>query len=849
MKIKAVLLIIILSLIRVQYAYTQTVPLSGLYFSSHEVIKDKRTTLELTPEEPFALQDGFQLEFDARFRPGDGYYGYVFRIIGNENVNIDLVSNLGPTSDNFSLILKDNILASYSWDDIPNGEFEAWMNIKLELDIKNSEISISLNGNKKAIKADGISDLTAFDFVFGAFRNSAFLTTDVAPMTLKDIEIYVDNRNLFRNWKLANHSNNKVYDEIVQAKAIVYNPIWEINKHLEWRKDKSLQIENLIGVAKDEAKGRVFLVDNKAVYIYDIASSVIDTLYFSSGQPFHCAGNQLIYNKFTDELWSYDFNKSDFSIFDFEALSWSLSEPVCEEPDLWHHNKFISPVDTNLVAFGGYGHYNYKNSLRQFDRDSGEWEKFDFKNQIEPRYMSALGLAKNQNILIFGGYGSKTGRQELSPEFYYDLYYMDGRDFSLKKLWTLDTVMSPFVPCESLLVDAQTKSFYTLIYNTSNFETSLRLVNFKIDEPEIMFFADSIPYKFLDTKSWSTLFLNEGTSELIALTVYDSEVNLYSLAYPALLPEHVYQQHLLGKSQFALSNLWTILTLSILILALASLYFFKKSKKSHLSHKLTNQISSPGILPVSKIQREIPSSIYFLGGLQVYNKKGYDITSNFTPTLKQLFLLIYLSSLKNGKGISSVKLKDTLWFDKTDSSARNNQNVNISKLRNLLEKVGDIKLDNNTTYWKITLDKGVYCDYTEALELIEKSKASQFLEQEDIFRFIQIISSGELCPNAQSDWMDEFKADFANKVIDTLTLLSKNLPDNIQNKYNLLCDISECILKYDNLNEEAIATKCSILYQSGKKGVAKHSYDLFCREYKNLLGVEYPLTFNEVLKT
>jgi len=42
--------------------------------------------------------------------------------------------------------------------------------------------------------------------------------------------------------------------------------------------------------------------------------------------------------------------------------------------------------------------------------------------------------------------------------------------------------------------------------------------------------------------------------------------------------------------------------------------------------------------------------------------------------------------------------------------------------------------------------------------------------------------------------------------------------------------------------------KCSVLYHLGKKGMAKNLYDSFCREYKQVLGIDYAISFNETIK-
>ncbi|MCD8166979.1 MAG: hypothetical protein LUE93_13230 [Bacteroides sp.] len=63
----------------------------GLIFNSYEVEKEERTGLNLTPEHPFSFPDGFILEFDVSFRQVLHNFGYLFRIIGEENENIDLL--------------------------------------------------------------------------------------------------------------------------------------------------------------------------------------------------------------------------------------------------------------------------------------------------------------------------------------------------------------------------------------------------------------------------------------------------------------------------------------------------------------------------------------------------------------------------------------------------------------------------------------------------------------------------------------------------------------------------------------------------------------------------------------
>jgi two-component SAPR family response regulator len=814
--------------------------LSGLYFSSHEVIPDNRTSLNLTPSGPFRFPDGFTIEMNANFRNGDGYFGYIFRIIGDQNTNIDLVSRQFSTP-NFYLVLKDKVLITFNWKDIPDGGFNKWIKIKFSINTRESKIAVTFNGKKQESIIAGITGLRNFNVVFGACRINSFLNTDVAQMALKDIRILDAKSKVVNEWKLSKHAQNLVYDEIKHAEALVENPIWNIDSHVKWRKIKELKIDSLHGIAKDEATGRAFFVDNHAVYIFSTKTSKIDTIEVVSGSPSSVMGTQILYNKSTDELWSYSFTQNAVSKFSFKTKTWSFNQKSYAEPDFWHHNKFFSPIDSSLITLFGYGHYTYKSIIHRYAKNLNQWQIIDRFGQIEPRYLSSCGFLNNKEMLVFGGYGSKSGRQELSPEFYYDLYSLNLTDYSFKKLWTLDPPEKPFVPCEALIPDQQEGIFYTLLYNRINYASSLRLAKFGIEKNGYQLFNDSIPYNFLDTKSWCTLFLDQKTTQLVAITTHNSQVSLYSMAYPPLLPENVYQLVPFHTRWY----FWIIGGLFVISIISISYIFIKKRKNRDNKKRLYELVEHPNIAAIEPIDRKTVSSIFFMGGFQIYDSKGRNITSAFSPTLKHLFLFIFLHTIKNEKGISSAKLDEVLWFDKSGDSARNNRNVNISKLRSILEDLGGVEVVNDNSFWKIQMDPTIFCDYCEALRLLRKANSSGLGEIE-INQLIALLSFGELLPAIQTDWMDEFKSRFANETIDGLSSLFnlKEVRTNISLRYHL----AECILVYDPLNDEAFAVKCSVLYNLGKKGMAKNLYDSFCKEYKNALGIDYAILFNDTIK-
>jgi DNA-binding SARP family transcriptional activator len=827
--------------------YSQETNEDGLFFLSREVIKDKRTSLNLTPEKPFHFKNGFTLDFESDFRQNGVSYGNIVKILGNKTCNIDLISNFEGDLNSqtpFLLVVNNAILFTYKWKDIPKGGLEKWINFKLEVDNVNSTISLTINGEKKSKKVKELAGITDFEIVFGKSNLKNFVTTDVSPMSIKHVTI-IERNTPVRNWVLGKHlKDNSVYDEIKKDIAITSNPKWLLDQHLFWDKSQKFHFDNLLGTAQDKESGRLFIIDKKSVYVYNLKNQVMDTLKYTNS-PFPCLGNNFIYNQASNEIWSYSIENNTIDKFNFSTSAWSSNETNCIEPNFWHHNKLISPIDGSLVVFGGYGHYKYKNGIKTNNVNTSSWKSFDNKRAIDPRYLSAAGILNKDQFLIFGGYGSKTGNQALNSHCYYDLYTLDFNGFETNQLWARKSIdSSPFVPIESIVVDSKSDCFYTLIYDNNNFNATLKLARFGISKFQTTLFPDTFPYKFLDIKSNASMFLNSSNSKLYALTTYEGDLNLYSLSYPPLLSTDVFQEEVFSFTSYT----FLLSVLSLLLVGMGLYFAFRKSKKDTKNNALKATVLETSYSESGNQDEQVvyikkqTSAIYLFGGFEVFDKEGKDITAQFTPTLKQLFLLILLSKSKNEKGITSFKVIENLWYDKLENSARNNKNVNISKLKLLIEKIGDVELNNENSYWNIQFGENSFCDYSYVIKQLSRIKADAN-DDEKIIEFLNIISAGEICPDVQTEWIEPFKIDITNRIIDGLDYLSKN-----KNNLSLLELIANTILKYDPLNEEAIIIKCKSLYAMGKKGLAKQSYNDFCKEYLHLLDAKFNVAFKDIIE-
>jgi two-component SAPR family response regulator len=228
---------------------------------------------------------------------------------------------------------------------------------------------------------------------------------------------------------------------------------------------------------------------------------------------------------------------------------------------------------------------------------------------------------------------------------------------------------------------------------------------------------------------------------------------------------------------------------------------------------------------------------------EVSDKDGNDISSRFTPLLKELFLLLLLYSQKENKGISTGLLKDILWFDKEQQSAYNNRAVNIGKLKGILDSVGKYSIISNPYIIKIEFDDDVYCDYTRIFSLLY----NESLNKEQIMELISIVRRGAFLPECNYEWLDPFKAEISDRLIDNLLNLAK-FP-NIKDDNKLLIQIADTLFNLDSLNENALIIKCTALTNSGKRSIANITYNHFVKNYENSYNKTCPISFLDIINS
>ena len=821
----------------------------GLFFRSFEVDKDMRTCLNLTPEKPLSFNNSFSMEFDINLRRREQNFGYVFRVIGNDTLNIDFLANLDSRPSLFSLVIKNRAVIQYEDNETGSTVDDTWIKVLLELNHAGNSVSLTINGVKKEAEYP-FNNVKTFGIYFGGNKHDIFSTTDIAPMTIRDIRIFDTSSNLIRYWQLGLHSFNSVYDNCDNAKATVLNPQWEIDKHVNWSKKSSLTLTGIhYGITFDARNDRIFIVKDKNIIIYNTVNRTVDSLKIRHGIPYNTEFNHLYYDPANDELVSYQFESDHLAKFNFRTLEWDNENNTEIPPFHWHHGSYYLAEDSMLVTFGGYGYHRYNGTL--YKHSVGAWQNYDLSATIAPRYLGGMGYMGDRKMLYFGGFGNESGRQVEFPRNYYDLYIINVDSVTLRKVWDLPQPEEHFTSSNSLVIDKNKRKFYALAYPNKRFASVIKLHEYSLDNPGYRVVGDSIPYFFNDIESYCDLFQSSDNSELYAVTsrVKDgtTEIDIYSIAFPPLSFDD-YSQHLPAKANVQWFY-WVLIALTVATLAVFAIYKKRRSEKNETGDAKIELIPGDEDEPVvydSFFAEKKYSSINLLGNFRVIDDQGDDITINFTPITTQLFLLLLMSTIKNGKGITSQELKKILWFDKSDDSARNNRNVYINKLRSILKSLEGIKVENHNNYWTIQSEKKVCCDYERAMALLKTLQAGSQSNIKLLTELADIALEGTLLPFLQqSEWVESYQSDYANQLIECLMKHSKR--DEVKANLLLLLKIADIILLHDNTDEEAIRLKCYALFRSGRKNQALQAFNKFTADYENLLATKHNLVFDDLV--
>jgi len=833
----------------------------GLSLKSHTVPGIERTTLYLDDNQPFSIKNDFIISFQMYVRANEHDFGSILHLHTNTNQFIRFSFVAGEERHFPALVLNEGIININS-----PIEREKWLDVSLHLRLKDNVIEIDYDNKKISAMAplQGVKSVTA---LFGQMEK---YLADVAPIDLRNVTVTQDGKQI-REWKLWKHNDTVCYDEIEGAVARAIHPVWLIDNHIEWKPVYQAKIPGKLDVAFNAREALFYLVKSQSIEVLDENGTLQKEIAIRGGYPAVEFPNHLLYDTLSNELVSYYPKKGITSCFSFDTERWSNEVRNTEEASNYNHARTFNPADSSFYFFGGYGFYQYRNDLYRMKYGTNQIEQVEYERPLYPRYSAAMAIVGDE-LYIFGGRGNKYGKQELSSHYYWGLCAINLKNKQSRIVWQKNQPQEEgTIMASTMYFEPSDSSFYAV-------STSKGGVLWKISMKDSVYSEVSKPIHNESAYQDSDFSLYTSPSHGKLFLVLDKilsnhthDLAIYSINMP-LVNEVDIRQSATGES---VNNRWYLYAIGVLLLLVLAgfvLYRFKyngKNKKTSVTKKATEKtVATTGkaqhqpSMPESKIMPKkewIPetetiftetvnyydrsrASISLLGCFNIRDKDGNDITSNFTPRLKHLLILLILHTEKNAQGILASKTTEILWPEKEETAARNNRNVNLRKLRVLLESIGDMEVMIENNFLRIKWGTNVFCDYHTLIactKQFEQEKSEELLN-----RILELLLYGPLLPNTIVDWLDDFKDDYSSYSIDLLkNLLEIEISRNHQDMIIRLADI---MFLHDPLNEEALAAKCAVLSAQGKKGIARNLYDRFCKEYHDSMGENYKIPFADL---
>ncbi|MBS0031224.1 hypothetical protein ACTJJ0_29955 [Chitinophaga sp. 22321] len=829
---------ILLLIFCVSTASAQT---DGLGFCSHEAIPDKRTGLALGADRPLCFTGSFELSFEVSFTPRQkNYFGYVVRLIQNEERNIDILYDYDPKfgDKHFRVIIGDSYSGiSFSIPDL--GVSDAWHKIRLNFDAGQGVLTVTRDQESFREKL-AFPASSCYRVFFGANDYKTFRNADVPPMQIRNVRAG-ENGVTRHVWQLNEEDGAVAADSLGRRAGTAVNPVWIRKMHRNWQPLQRVTLNGPTSVAFNQEEGILYLVTRDSLFSYHLLSNkIVPAAYTTGEQNLHNA-YQSVYNPRTREIYTFSLDLKRIGRLKVDSLAWNRQlDPPDRSSGYGHFNKYLQG-DSLLYTFNGYGFFQYRSDIYSTAVPLAPGSHPDSAGStITPRYLAAAGADTN-GLYLIGGYGNASGKQVLNPKNLYDLQYFDAHQHTFKKLYELKKDTEEFVFANSLVIRPAEQAYFGLIFPKHKFNSALQMIKGSLQEPVFEAVGNKIPFEFQDVDAYADLFYSAAAKRFVAVTLYSPDdhsnttVNIYSLYDPPFPAEGP----LAARPGIGKNWLLAIAVLTVLLLLGAIL---SRVIRKEIIPGDTNALSAD--VSAADFAAEPPrkSAIYLFGDFQVFDAGGTDITKLFTPLIRELFLIILLYTVKWERGISAEKLKEQLWFDKSPDSARNNLAVNIAKLKNILDKVGFCEISKDTRYWKIKTGDQLYIDY---MAYLPGTKQTGKPTRQELIALAGIIRRGSFLPTGEYEWLDPFKAEIPHDI--TERFLQYAGSTEIKEDPNFLIRLADYLYAFDMVNEDVMRLKCKALIHLGKHSLAHATFENFVREYHKLYGENYLPDFQQTI--
>ncbi|MCS2278686.1 hypothetical protein [Bacteroides sp.] len=832
------------------FAYSQ-----GLLFQANDKEIKERTSLQIFQEgEIPCFTKNFQLSFELSIRDFDtfGYvfllkedqgktkYSFTYTYLDGENSTFKF--NTDGKENHYSLNLRNDALA-YQW--IP---------VSFAFDLQQDVLTIRIGDNEKKITSLGLKDTFCPHLFFGRYD----YILDMPTFAIRNLKLEGDRSHSY-TFPLSENEGEKVHTSTGEVLGTVVNPVWLINGSYHWEKLFEYSFQTPSGITFEPDSQRLIVFSQDSLLTYNLLKRQPQKYSYSNKLPVKLQLATHFMNTTDGKLYVYELNNlplgdATVAALDLNNREWKQTGVAALPVQLHHHDGFWDETTGKYLVFGGFGNKRFNNTFLEYDIEADRWDTLSYSgDRIIPRYFSGMAVNKNrEHIYVFGGMGNESGEQSVGRNYLHDLYLLDRKQQSVRRLWQ-NASGHRLVVARDMILTPDEKYIYALCYPEYLSDTYLQLYRLTVDDGTMKALGDSIPMRSEEIMTNANLYYNSLTHEYYCTTTeFDKKghtvIRTYVLSAPPVSLDEIRSYG--SRSSLEIRWLWIMAGIGVLLLAGGVLFVRKKrGKQRNAVLESSSVLMSPpvGREPDKSVQGKEtlakedfesslvrPNAVYLFGPFTVIDRNGRDITHLFSSRLRQVFIYILLHSTHNG--VLSASLNEVFWPDKPDDKVKNLKGVTINQIRKNLAELDGVELVHDKGYFRLVFTD-CYCDYFRFRTL----KNAEEVENE----LGILLMRGKFLDGMDAGMMDHFKQKVEEFLSSFLPLEIERLYQ--QHKYDAVIRFCNVLFRVDPVNELALAYGMHALNHTGSSQEAILQYSLFVREYRQMMNEEYSISYAELM--
>ena len=721
-------------------------------------------------------------------------------------------------------------------------------------DLQQDVLTIRIGDNEKKITSLGLKDTFCPHLFFGRYD----YILDMPTFAIRNLKLEGDRSHSY-TFPLNENEGEEVHTSTGKVLGTVVNPVWLINGSYHWEKLFEYSFQTPSGITFEPDSQRLIIFSQDSLLTYNLLKRQPQKYSYSNKLPVKLQLATHFMNTTDGKLYVYELNNlplgdATVAALDLNNQEWKQTGVAALPVQLHHHDGFWDETTGKYLVFGGFGNKRFNNTFLEYDIEADRWDTLSYSgDRIIPRYFSGMAVNKNrEHIYVFGGMGNESGEQSVGRNYLHDLYLLDRKQQSVRRLWQ-NASGHRLVVARDMILTPDEKYIYALCYPEYLSDTYLQLYRLTVDDGTMKALGDSIPMRSEEIMTNANLYYNSLTHEYYCTTTeFDKKghtvIRTYVLSAPPVSLDEIRSYG--SRSSLEIRWLWIMAGIGVLLLAGGVLFVRKKrGKQRNAVLESSSVLMSPpvGREPDKSVQGKEtlakedfesslvrPNAVYLFGPFTVIDRNGRDITHLFSSRLRQVFIYILLHSTHNG--VLSASLNEVFWPDKPDDKVKNLKGVTINQIRKNLAELDGVELVHDKGYFRLVFTD-CYCDYFRFRTL----KNAEEVENE----LGILLMRGKFLDGMDAGMMDHFKQKVEEFLSSFLPLEIERLYQ--QHKYDAVIRFCNVLFRVDPVNELALAYGMHALNHTGSSQEAILQYSLFVREYRQMMNEEYSTSYAELM--